>query len=238
MKGFCYAAALQFRLDIRSKALFITCYLVPLVFFGLMGGIFTSLDPNAKTTLLPSMTVMGVSMGALIGLPPTLSELYGSNVKKSYQVGGMPLCLGVLTAAFSTFCHLMLLGGVLYLAAPLAFDAALPAHPAEYFLALALLIAVTLSIGCALGLAVKHQSKLTMVCQIFFLPSILLSGILVPVELLPTPLAELGMLFPAYWGYRSMQESGLNWNNLWPLFVVLLAAIAVCSILLCRIRRR
>ena len=33
MKGFCYAAALQFRLDIRSKALFITCYLVPLVFF-------------------------------------------------------------------------------------------------------------------------------------------------------------------------------------------------------------
>lgn len=170
MKGFCYAAALQFRLDIRSKALFITCYLVPLVFFGLMGGIFTSLDPNAKTTLLPSMTVMGVSMGALIGLPPTLSELYGSNVKKSYQVGGMPLCLGVLTAAFSTFCHLMLLGGILYFAAPLAFDAALPAHPAEYFLALALLIAVTLSIGCALGLAVKHQSKLTMVCQIFFSP--------------------------------------------------------------------
>ena len=238
MKGFCYAAALQFRLDIRSKALFITCYLVPLVFFGLMGGIFTSLDPNAKTTLLPSMTVMGVSMGALIGLPPTLSELYGSNVKKSYQVGGMPLCLGVLTAAFSTFCHLMLLGGILYFAAPLAFDAALPAHPAEYFLALALLIAVTLSIGCALGLAVKHQSELTMVCQIFFLPSILLSGILVPVELLPTPLAELGMLFPAYWGYWSMQESGLNWNNLWPLFAILLAAIAVCSILLCRIRRR
>ena len=177
-------------------------------------------------------------MGALIGLPPTLSELYGSNVKKSYQVGGMPLCLGVLTAAFSTFCHLMLLGGILYFAASLAFDAALPAHPSEYFLALALLIAVTLSIGCALGLAVKHQSKLTMVCQIFFLPSILLSGILVPVELLPTPLAELGMLFPAYWGYRSMQESGLNWNNLWPLFAILLAAIAVCSILLCRIRRR
>ena len=85
MKGFCYAAALQFRLDIRSKALLITCYLVPLLFFGLMGGIFTSLDPNAKTTLLPSMTVMGVSMGALIGLPPTLTELYGTQVKKMYQ---------------------------------------------------------------------------------------------------------------------------------------------------------
>lgn len=100
----------------------------------------------------------------------------------------------------------MILGGILYLAAPLAFDAALPKHPIPYFASLALLIAVTLSLGCVLGLAVKNQSKLTMICQLFFLPSILLSGILVPVELLPSPLSQLGMLFPAYWGYRLMQE--------------------------------
>lgn len=238
MKGFCYAAALQFRLDIRSKALLITCYLVPLVFFALMGGIFTALDPAAKTTLIPSMTVMGVSMGALIGLPPTLAEIYGTEVKKSYLAGGLPLSFGVITAPLSAFCHLMIFGGILYLAAPLAFDADLPKHPALYFAALALLVAVTLSIGCVLGLAVKNQSKLTMLAQIFFLPSILLSGILVPVELLPTPLSQLGMLFPAYWGYRLMQDGGFGWENLWPLLVLLLAAIAVCAFLLRRIRRR
>ena len=238
MKGFCYAAALQFRLDIRSKALLITCYLVPLLFFGLMRRIFTSLDPNAKTTLLPSMTVMGVSMGALIGLPPTLTELYGTQVKKMYQAGGVPLCMGAITTALSAFVHLMILGGILYLAAPLAFDAALPKHPIPYFASLALLIAVTLSLGCVLGLAVKNQSKLTMICQLFFLPSILLSGILVPVELLPLPLSQLGMLFPAYWGYRLMQEDGFGWENLWPLLILLLVAVSVCGVLLRRIRRR
>lgn len=42
MNGFLYGIALQWRLDIRSRALLVTCYLVPLAFFLLMAGIFTS----------------------------------------------------------------------------------------------------------------------------------------------------------------------------------------------------
>lgn len=38
MSAFLYGAALQWKLDIRSKALLITCYLVPLLFFAVMGG--------------------------------------------------------------------------------------------------------------------------------------------------------------------------------------------------------
>ena len=75
MKAFLYGTALQWRLDLRSKSLLITCYVVPLLFYALMGGIFTSINPESKATLIQSMTVMGVSMGALIGLPPSLVEL-------------------------------------------------------------------------------------------------------------------------------------------------------------------
>ena len=64
MNAFLYGVALQCKLDIRSKSLLITCYVVPLLFFAIMGGIFTSITPESKATLLPSMTVMGVSMGA------------------------------------------------------------------------------------------------------------------------------------------------------------------------------
>lgn len=94
----------------------------------------------------------------------------GTQVKKMYQAGGVP-CVWVASPPPSpAFVHLMILGGILYLAAPLAFDAALPKHPIPYFASLALLIAVTLSLGCVLGLAVKNQSKLTMICQLFFRP--------------------------------------------------------------------
>lgn len=48
----------------------------------IMSGIFTSLMPDAKLTLIQSMTIMGVSMGALIGVPPSMVEIYSTNIKK------------------------------------------------------------------------------------------------------------------------------------------------------------
>ena len=101
MNGFLYGLALQWRLDIRSRTLLVTCYLVPLVFFLLMGGIFTSVMPEMKSTLISSMIVMSVSMGALIGLPPSLLETYGSDVKQMYKANGVPVYLGLVTMTFS-----------------------------------------------------------------------------------------------------------------------------------------
>ena len=76
MNAFLYGLALQWKLDLRSKTLLITCYLVPLLFFVMMGGIFTTILPGAEETLLPAMTVFGGTMGALIGLPPSQVERY------------------------------------------------------------------------------------------------------------------------------------------------------------------
>ncbi len=98
MGAFLYGTALQWRLDIRSRTLLITCYVVPLLFFAMMGGIFTSVNPSARETLVPSMTVMGVSMGALIGLPPSLVEIYGGDIKKMYKANGVPLYFGLKAA--------------------------------------------------------------------------------------------------------------------------------------------
>ena len=105
MNAFLYGIALQFKLDIRSKTMLITCYVVPLLFFAFMGGIFTSVNPEAANTLIPSMTIFVVSMGALIGLPPSLTETYGSEIKKVYKANGVPLYLGVVTHFLSAFLH-------------------------------------------------------------------------------------------------------------------------------------
>ena len=90
MNIFLYSVALQWKLDIRSKSLLVTCYIVPLMFFFLIGGIFTSVMPEMGSTLIQSMVVMSVSMGAFIGLPPSLIETYGSDVKKVYKANGAP----------------------------------------------------------------------------------------------------------------------------------------------------
>ena len=40
MNGFLYGVALQWKLDIRSKSLLVTCYIVPLIFFLAYGWYF------------------------------------------------------------------------------------------------------------------------------------------------------------------------------------------------------
>ena len=82
MKAFLYGVGLQFKMDIRSKTMLITCYLVPLVFFFFMSGIFTSVDPSAINTLIPSMSVFVITMSALIGLPPSSVKFIAAKLKK------------------------------------------------------------------------------------------------------------------------------------------------------------
>ena len=232
MKGFLYSLALQWKLDIRSKSLLVTYYIVPLIFFLLMGGIFTSVMPEMGSTLIQSMIVMSVSMGAFLGLPPSLIETYGSDIKKIYKANGVPIHLGWVTMVLSAFVHLTMTCMVILLLAPILFSASLPNQLSLFFLALAIYIFVSLSIGSMLGLTVKNQAKLTMIAQLVFLPSIMLSGIMFPSNLLPDFLQAIGRLFPAFWGFRLMLDHGFGLENLWYLILVSCISVMTCIPLL------
>lgn len=234
MNGLLYSLTLQWKLDIRSKSLLVTYYIVPLIFFLLMGGIFTSVMPEMGSTLIQSMIVMSFSMGAFLGLPPSLIETYGSDIKKIYKANGVPIHLGLVTMVLSAFIHLMITCMVILLLAPILFKANLPSQFPLFFLALAIYIFVSLSIGSILGLTVNNQAKLTMIAQLIFLPSIMLSGIMFPSNLLPNFLQAIGQVFPAYWGYRLMLENGCSLENLWYLILVSCIAIISCILVLNR----
>lgn len=233
--AFFYGAALQWKLDLRSKTLLTACYFVPLLFFAIMGGIFTSVMPDAKATLTQSMTVFGVTMGALIGLPPSLVEIYGGEIKKVYRANGAPLWLGLVLTNLSAFLHLFIMSMILYAASPLLFHAGTPAEPGSYFGCLAIFIAVSLSIASVIGLAVKDQAKTPMVSILVFLPSVMLSGIMFPGSLLPEPLRAVGKALPATWGYEVMTESAFSIGKCLPLLCMLPAAVIACVVLIKRI---
>ena len=198
MRAFLYGVFLQWKLDIRSRTLLITCYLVPLLFFAMMGGIFTSVMPETRHTLIQSMTVFGVTMGALIGLPPSLVEIYRGDIKKVYQANGVPRCLGLALTNLSACIHLFIMSLMLYVAAPLVFNAKTPENPGAYFFCLAVYMAVSLGVASVIGLAVKDPAKTPMLSIAVFLPSTILSGIMFPTALLPKGLAILGRMFPAF----------------------------------------
>ena len=228
MKAFMYGIVLQFRLDIRSKTMLVTCYLVPLIFFFFMSGIFIYVDPSAKNTLIPSMSVFVITMSALIGLPPSLIEIYGGEVKKVYKANGVPAYLGIVTQFISSFLHTFIVCLIIFAVAPIAFGTQLPNNLLTYFCSLISLLFVTLAIGCVLGLLIKSQAKLTMIAMIIFLPSIMLSGIMFPATMLPEFLQYLAYVFPATIGFKAMTAFEV-WHLpvLWAIYAVLCVTIFV-----------
>lgn len=238
MKAMLYGIKVQFKMDIRSKTLLVTCYIVPLLFFAIMGGIFTSLMPESKHTLIQSMTVMGVSMGALIGLPPSMVEIYGTNIKKMYIANGIPLYFGIITLIVSACIHLLIMSVIIFTLAPIVFHATLPPNIPLYFITLFLFVIVSLTVSCVLGLAIKNQAKLTMYSQVVFLPSIMLSGIMFSAELLPNLLKNIGKLFPATWGYVLLIQKNVDVYTYVPLGIILIISLFISVQLLKKVRSK
>lgn len=228
MRALLYGIGLQFRFDIRSKSMLITCYFVPLIFFFFMSGIFTSVDPTAAETLIASMTVFTITMSALMGLPPAVAEIYGTDIKKVYKANGVPLWFGIFTQFISSFIHTVIVCLIIFALSPLVFKAELPSGLLRYFLSLTALLAVTLAMGCIIGLLFKQQAKLTMAAMIIFLPSIMLSGIMFPADMLPQSMQYIAYALPATIAFKAMTGFQV-WHLpvLLGIFVLLCAAVAL-----------
>jgi len=235
MNEFLYGVGVQWKIDLRNRGVFITYYIVPLLFFGFMGGIFSSINPMAKNTLIQSMTIFGITMGSFLGTPAPLVELYRSNIIKAYKVGGIPLWMAAVNNYISATIHLFITSTIMLIIAPIAFKAKIPENIGLYFLSLALFIVVSVSIGTTLGLLIKNTSRLTMFSQLLFLPSLMLSGIMFSTDLLPTFLENSGKIFPATWGFKLMSSSIFDFSYFWPLIIMLCISTALWIFLLSKV---
>lgn len=227
MSAFLYGVLIKWKLDLRNKGILLTYYIVPLVFFLFMSGIFTSINEEAYKTLIPSMTVFGVTMGAVIGFPTSLVEFFNSDIKKSYKVYNIPFFSIIGNNFISGFIHLFIMSLILFFIAPIAFDATIPNNIFLYFIGLLIFLFASLSIGTLIGLFVKSISKLTMISQFIFLPSIMLSGIMFPVDLLPNIFRNIGKVFPATLGYEIMSTGKYDTTSLLPLIIIIIFSIII-----------
>lgn len=235
MGAFIYGVSLRWRLDIRNRGVLLTYYVVPLLFFAFMGGVFSSINPYAKDTLIQTMTIFGVTMGAMLGSSMPLVEIYGSDIKKAYKVGGIPLWVEAVNNFLSAFIHMFIVSLIIYIVSPIAFEASVPENPGIYFLATAIFIVASLSVGTMLGLVVKNASRLTMVSQFAFLPSIMLSGIMFPADMLPEMFGTVGKIFPATWGMVAMTSTSVNMDAVIPMLIITGLMLLVSGIQLKRV---
>lgn len=232
MRALGYSLALGWRSDLRNRDILLTYYGIPLLFFFLMGGIFTAIQPGMREHLGTILVLMALSIGSLLGTPIPLSETYYSDTRRSFQVGGIPLSLPLLQQGLSALLHLGLTCLIITLLAPLCFDAAQPHDLGRYLTGFLGLAVCSLGLGTVMGVTLRSRGKLTMVAQAVFMPSLLLSGTMFPIELLPRALQVVGQCLPMTWAHRYMTGGPVGY------LVLLLAVGAILwTVAVLRVRR-
>jgi ABC-2 type transport system permease protein len=197
MRALMVELGIQFRIDIREKGVLLTFYIVPLIFFGVMGAVFSSITPDSKVTLVASMVIFASTMGAILGIPSPMVKMRESGVLRAYRVSGIPGWSILLVQGISSFLHLLIVSCIILITAPLFFGALIPVSIPGYALVLVVLLFTNISLGLLIGAVSKSQSAATMLSQVVFLPSLMLGGIMFPASMLPKQLMLVGQAFPA-----------------------------------------
>ena len=190
-------ARAQFLTMARSPAFALPTLVFPLMFY-LFFGVVMNFSPSAPTYLLATYGVFGLMGPALFGFGVGLASERASGALLLKQTTPMPV-----TAYLSAWVAVALVFGLaivtgLFLLGAFAADVTLNLW--QWF-ALAGIVLSTVIPFCALGLAVgawvKAQSAVAIV-NLIYLPMAFLSGLWMPIALLPEFLQNVANFFPAY----------------------------------------
>lgn len=239
MGAFLYGVLVRWKLDLRNRALLTTFYIYPLLIFAFMSGILLTIDASYTDTLIQRMTVFSVSIGALIGCPIPLVKTYGSNIKKVYKTGGIPIWVPTLTNFVTSFINLYIVSLIIFFISPAAFNAKLPSNIPVYFAHLTIFIIASITVGTVIGLIVKSTSKLAIISQFVFIPSIMLSGIILPTSMLPKVLLFCGQILPATSGFAAMIKDHFDFLTVAPMLDdILILGLIICGTALAKMNKK
>ena len=189
----------QFRSMLRSPAQMLLNYLFPLAFYAFMGLVMTEINPGFRDDILTSMTIFVVVSGALLGLPGMLVDEREAGIYRSYRVNGVPagavLAMPALTMAF----HALIAASLVAVTAVPLFGAPVPASWGALVLCTLLGAALFAALGTLIGVVSPDSRASILLSQAIFLPSMLLGGLMVPMEALPDGAQVAALLLPTTW---------------------------------------
>lgn len=205
MIAFAQHLAFDFRTGLRNRSLLLLNYLFPLGFYAMMGLFMANINPGFRATMIPAMAVFAVLSGAILGLPNPLVEARDAGIFRSFRVNGVPALSILIIPALTTAFHSLIVAAIIATTARPLFGALLPVDWLS-FAGVAVLTAFSCAgLGALIGV-ISSSSRVTILwSQLIYLPSMMLSGMMVPVSMLPPALARTAMTLPPTYAMQAFQ---------------------------------
>lgn len=197
MTAFLQHFAFEFRTGVRNKQLLLMNYLFPLGFFLMMGVVMGGINPMFIESMTPGMVVFAVLVATLLGIPDPLVNARESGIYRSYRINGIPAVSILVIPALTTMLHLVIVSGMIVAGASILFDAPLPIHWLDFVLVFFVFAFAQAGVSVLIGVVAPSSRVTVLYSQVFFIPSIILGGLMFPAEMLPETAGKLARLLPA-----------------------------------------
>ncbi|MFN2234196.1 MAG: ABC transporter permease [Anaerolineales bacterium] len=197
MTAFINHFSYEFRTGIRNKQLLLMNYLFPLGFYLMMGFVMGAINPMFVETMTPAMVIFAVLAATLLGIPDPLVNARENGIFRSYKINGVPAISILVIPALTTMLHLVIVTIIMVSTAPLLFDAPSPQNWFNFALVFAVFAFTMAGISVLIGVVSPNSRVTVLYSQLFFIPSIMLAGMMFPYEMLPAGIGKVAQLLPA-----------------------------------------
>lgn len=204
MTAFFKHFAFEFKTGLRNPSQLLMNYLFPLGFYLAMGLVMTRINPFFTQSMIPAMAIFAAMSSGVLGLPGTLVESREAGIFRSFRVNGVP-ALSILTIpVVTTVFQVLVVTVIIAFSGPL-FQGMLPTDWAN-FLTVTLAMAFSFSaIGALIGVVSSDSRSTVLYSQAIFLPAMLLAGLMMPMDILPSSVRRASALLPATHAMQAYQ---------------------------------
>lgn len=197
MNAFANHFAFEFKTGLRNSTSLLMNYLFPLGFYILMGVVFTQINPTFQEAMIPAMVIFAAMASSLLGLPGPLVESREAGIYRSFKINGVPALSILAMPALSTMIHTLIVSLIIALTAVPLFGGVAPTNWLMFILITLLVVFTMGSIGALIGVISTSSRSTVLWSQLVFLPSMLLGGLMMPLDFLPPSMQPFASLLPA-----------------------------------------
>ncbi len=216
MKAYLAHTEHALRLLSRNKTALFFTYLFPLFFFFLFATMFGGQkNPGEMLRVISIVLTIGVLGSGFFGAGITMVQEREDNVLRRFKVtpaGALPILLAVLTSGLVAYLPLVaLIVGLtrVWLHVPL------PPRLPEVVVFSTLGLVAFRGIGLLIACVVRSVQESSAIVNVIYMPMLMLSGAMLPLQFLPPSLQTISVFLPSYYLFRGMQSMLLNGQGLW-----------------------
>jgi ABC-2 type transport system permease protein len=225
MSAFTHYLSYDFKNGLRDKSLLLMNYLFPLGLFIMMGFLMSGVNPAFNETIIPAMIIVAIMSIALLGMPNPIVSDRTEGVYRSFKINGIPAAHILSVPPLGNLLHILLVSAIITVLAIPLFSAGLPVNWALFIVVDIAAFFAMAGLGMLIGVISSNPRATILYSQIFFLPSMILSGLMLPFDMLSPTMQRVSLLLPATHAMNAFRGLAYGWETsfsaVWSLVILL-----------------